>query len=304
MTAAKSPKESRRGRGEGGLYWDERRQRFIAEVTVGYTPAGKRIVRPAAAARPRPKLGTSSERSSGTVRMSSPPSHITWPWPTRWTTGSPMVSTPALRAPSPSTVITGARTEELRALTGIMSVWTTGRRSPRAAHDRGLALCAQRRGHQDQEVATNPGSPRPVSRGAAGTPGPAAARPEQAGTQWQDHGLVFATSVGTALLAGNVRRSLRLIIKRAGLDPPYWTPRELWHSFVSILSDSGVSIEDIADLCGHSGTLVTEKVYRHQLRSVLLNGAVAMDRIFDTARHRARSHSVSHSGREKSHAHR
>src|SRR5262245_39132382 len=35
----------RRGRGEGGLYWDEKRQRFIAEVTIGYTPAGQRIVR-------------------------------------------------------------------------------------------------------------------------------------------------------------------------------------------------------------------------------------------------------------------
>jgi hypothetical protein len=37
---------------------------------------------------------------------------------------------------------------------------------------------------------------------------------------------------------------------------------------------------EIADLCGHSGTCITESVYRHQLRPVLLNGAVAMDRIF------------------------
>jgi integrase len=49
---------------------------------------------------------------------------------------------------------------------------------------------------------------------------------------------------------------------------------------VSLLSDEGVSIEDIAELVGHSGTSVTEKVYRHQLRPVLLKGAVAMDRIF------------------------
>jgi hypothetical protein len=44
-----------------------------------------------------------------------------------------------------------------------------------------------------------------------------------------------------------------------------------------------VSLEDIAGLCGHSGTTVTEKVYRHQLRPVLLSGAVAMDRIFALA---------------------
>lgn len=37
----------RRSRGDGGLHWDEARQRWIATVTVGYTPAGKRIVRKA-----------------------------------------------------------------------------------------------------------------------------------------------------------------------------------------------------------------------------------------------------------------
>ncbi|GAA3238213.1 site-specific integrase [Actinocorallia longicatena] len=37
----------RRSRGDGGLHWDESRQRWIASVTVGYTPAGKRIVRKA-----------------------------------------------------------------------------------------------------------------------------------------------------------------------------------------------------------------------------------------------------------------
>jgi hypothetical protein len=37
----------RRARGDGGLHWDEQRQRWIASVTVGYSPAGKRIVRKA-----------------------------------------------------------------------------------------------------------------------------------------------------------------------------------------------------------------------------------------------------------------
>jgi integrase len=71
------------------------------------------------------------------------------------------------------------------------------------------------------------------------------------------------------------------IAAKAGLGSADWTPRELRHSFVSLLSDNGVSLEDIADLCGHSGT--TEKVYRHQLRPVLLGAAVAMDEIFRQA---------------------
>jgi hypothetical protein len=36
---------ARRSRGDGGLHWDETRQRWIASVTVGYTPSGKRIVK-------------------------------------------------------------------------------------------------------------------------------------------------------------------------------------------------------------------------------------------------------------------
>jgi hypothetical protein len=39
---------ARRSRGDGGLYWSECRQRWIAEITVGYTSAGKRITRKAA----------------------------------------------------------------------------------------------------------------------------------------------------------------------------------------------------------------------------------------------------------------
>jgi hypothetical protein len=102
-----------------------------------------------------------------------------------------------------------------------------------------------------------------------------------AGDDWKDSSLVFTSRVGTELDAHNVRRAFRKVAKDAGLNPAEWTPRELRHSFVSLLSDGGMSIEDIADLCGHSGTAVTETVYRHQLRPVLLNGAVAMDEIFD-----------------------
>jgi integrase len=78
-----------------------------------------------------------------------------------------------------------------------------------------------------------------------------------------------------------VRRAFRRVVTLAGVDGS-WTPRELRHNFVSLLSDSGLRLEDIAELCGHAGTRVTEAVYRHQLRPVVLYGAVAMDRIFKT----------------------
>lgn len=98
---------------------------------------------------------------------------------------------------------------------------------------------------------------------------------------WQDSGLVFTTAVGTEMDAANVRRDLRRALALVpGVEPDDWTPRELRHSFVSVLSDAGVPVEQISQLVGHRGTTVTELVYRHQLRPVLQTGATAMDRLF------------------------
>jgi integrase len=55
------------------------------------------------------------------------------------------------------------------------------------------------------------------------------------------------------------------------------------HSFVSLLSDSGVPIEHISRLVGHSGSAVTETVYRQQLKPVMEEGATVMDRIFPSS---------------------
>ena len=102
-----------------------------------------------------------------------------------------------------------------------------------------------------------------------------------AGERWQEHGLVFASKVGTPLDPSHVRREFRAAIAGAvGVDAAEWTPRELRHSFVSLLSDNGVPLEEISRLVGHSSTAVTELVYRKQIRPVMQEGATVMDRIF------------------------
>jgi len=50
---------------------------------------------------------------------------------------------------------------------------------------------------------------------------------------------------------------------------------------VSLLSDQGLSPDEISQLVGHSSTAVTELVYRHRMRPELQVGAVAMDRFFE-----------------------
>ncbi|MBO0811423.1 MAG: site-specific integrase [Microlunatus sp.] len=180
-------------------------------------------------------------------------------------------------------LLTGARTEELRALmwshvhlgaadsdSGYIEVWrsvrhggeTKTRKSRRTLALPALAVDALRthRDAQDQ-----------LRRGAV---------------EWADSGLVFTTSVGTALDAANVRRDFRRALRPVeGIDPDEWTPREMRHSFVSLLSDHGIPIEEISRLVGHKGgSQVTERIYRKQIRPVIQTGATTMDLIFGEVR--------------------
>ena len=100
-----------------------------------------------------------------------------------------------------------------------------------------------------------------------------------AGDVWQDHGLVFASAVGTTLDPSHVRRAFRTACVAAGIGEN-WSPRELRHTFVSIMSEQGVPVEEIARLVGHSATSTTETVYRRELRSVISTGAEVMDNVF------------------------
>jgi integrase len=95
---------------------------------------------------------------------------------------------------------------------------------------------------------------------------------------------VFTTRYGTPLSAGSIRRGFRAAIRTAeGIDASQWTPRELRHSFVSLLSDNKMPLVQISLLVGHKSTVVTELVYRHQIRPVLQDGAEVMNRIFKAA---------------------
>jgi site-specific recombinase XerD len=71
-----------------------------------------------------------------------------------------------------------------------------------------------------------------------------------------------------------------VITEAAGLGKT-WVPRELRHTFVSLLSAHGVPVEAIALLAGHNQTATTELVYRHQNLSSC--GAADIDQVTDDA---------------------
>ena len=89
-------------------------------------------------------------------------------------------------------------------------------------------------------------------------------------------------SLGGPVYATDVRMEFNRITEKAGLGRD-WTPRELRHTFVSLLSDSGVPIGQIAAAAGHSSTRTTEVVYRHQLRRVTRTAAIALGPLFESS---------------------
>jgi integrase len=184
-------------------------------------------------------------------------------------------------------LLTGLRTEEVRALRWDHVVaWVTGQWEPVAAagfdHEQ-LAVFVWRSDRVGGDTKT------PKSRRTLALPCRCAGAPREhrvrqaedrlaAGPLWQDHDLVFASAVGTPQDDHNVRRQFRVITEAAGLGTA-WVPRELRHSFVSLLSAHGVPVEAIALLAGHNQTATTELVYRHQIVPALTRGAEVMDQI-------------------------
>jgi integrase len=64
--------------------------------------------------------------------------------------------------------------------------------------------------------------------------------------------------------------------KEAGVGSN-WTPRELRHTGISLLSLGGFPVEEIARIAGHSSTRTTEVVYRREVRPVITGGAQTPD---------------------------
>jgi integrase len=175
---------------------------------------------------------------------------------------------------------TGIRTEEARALTWD-HVDLDGRPNDKPPVPPSIAVWRSVREHGDIMTRT--------SRRRLGLPQHAVtvlrdhrerqqAERASARDAWEDNNLLFCTGLGKKLDAGNVRRQFKVVTESARLGKD-WTPQELRHTFVSLLSAAGTPVEEIARLAGHSRTRTTEVIYRRELRPVLTRGAETMDAI-------------------------
>ena len=296
------PTSKRRGHGEDSIYWDESKSRYVGAVSLGHKPDGTRIRRKVSGrtkAEVRDKLRELHQEVSSGLRPRK-----------RYTVGDALEDWLAHGVDGLSartvtlyrgtivkaladelgavSLLTGLRTEEVRALLWDHVVaWVGGQWQPVSEagfdHEQ-LAVFVWRSDRAGGDTKT-PRSRRTLALPRKCVEALREHRVRQAtdrlaaGSLWQDHNLVFASTVGTPQDDHNVRRQFRVITEAAGLGTT-WVPRELRHTFVSLLSAHGVPVEAIALLAGHNQTATTELVYRHQIVPSPTRGAEVMDQIF------------------------
>jgi hypothetical protein len=118
----------------------------------------------------------------------------------------------------------------------------------------------------------------------------------KAGTAWKENNLVFCTSPGRPYAQGGPMPRRPYARDMSATDGPMefkqitgqagpgrdWTPRELRHTFVLLLSDSGVPIEQIADAVGTPALGQPRLCTCTQLRPVTRTAAVALGPLFES----------------------
>jgi integrase len=103
-----------------------------------------------------------------------------------------------------------------------------------------------------------------------------------AGERWNDHGLVFTTSIGTPLDERNVTRFFDRLQERAGV--PRHRFYDTRHTAASLLLGQGVSARVVMEVLGHASYQLTMDTYTHVMPILMRDAADAMDRAFGQPR--------------------
>jgi hypothetical protein len=99
---------------------------------------------------------------------------------------------------------------------------------------------------------------------------------QAAGDHWKESGLVFTTTIGTAIDPRNALRIWQNLLTGAGL--PCRTFHVTRHTAVSMLINEGVPLKVIQEILGHSVLSTTADVYGHLYPQAFMEAAEAMER--------------------------
>jgi integrase len=100
------------------------------------------------------------------------------------------------------------------------------------------------------------------------------------GDAWREHGLVFASTIGTPIEPRNVNRRWDELRQRADLDG--LRLHDLRHGCATFLLAQGVPARAIMDVLGHAEIGVTMNTYAHVLPVLRQEAADAIDELFGT----------------------
>lgn len=98
-----------------------------------------------------------------------------------------------------------------------------------------------------------------------------------AGSRWQEHGLVFTSTIGTPLEPRNMVRHFHQVLRQAGL--PRFRFHDLRHTAATLLLAQGVELRVVMEVLRHSQISTTADLYAHVVRLLLQDAAAKMDAI-------------------------
>lgn len=102
-----------------------------------------------------------------------------------------------------------------------------------------------------------------------------------AASKWQEHGLVFTTSIGTPLEQSNLSRAFHRLLDTAEI--PRQRFHNLRHSAATLMLAQGVDAPAIMAVLGHSHISTTINLYAHVMPEVKRDAADRMEALFATS---------------------
>ena len=97
-----------------------------------------------------------------------------------------------------------------------------------------------------------------------------------AASRWNEHDLVFPTTIGTFADGPTVTRAVQALLEKAGL--PKQRFHYLRHATASLQFGEGADLFEVKELLGHSQISLTANLYGHMTRKLGERTAARMDR--------------------------
>lgn len=107
------------------------------------------------------------------------------------------------------------------------------------------------------------------------------------GPAYKNRGLIFASSTGAPMDAGNLRRTFARLVRDVGL--PHLRFHDLRHTAATLMLRAGVHPKVVSERLGHATVSVTLDTYSHVLPDLQRDAAQALDGVLGPAIRRPRA---------------